>query len=126
MLNTTALLYLGLNIVQHESFFSKQAENACIVAFSFYAFCFSQILEWIEGKERNIRALISTLHTVLWEGENKWKPVSMADLVTPEQVKKYYRKAVLVVHPDKVSVFLWCFLCRQKEQKLFLLCCMSP
>lgn len=43
---------------------------------------------------------------MLWEGENKWKPVGMADLVTPEQVKKYYRKAVLVVHPDKVSGFL--------------------
>lgn len=27
----------------------------------------------------------------------------MADLVTPDQVKKYYRKAVLVVHPDKVQ-----------------------
>jgi len=61
-----------------------------------------QILEWIEGKERNIRALLSTMHTVLWEGENRWKPVGMADLVTPEQVKKVYRKAVLVVHPDKV------------------------
>lgn len=43
------------------------------------------------------------MHTVLWEGETKWKPVSMADLVTPEQVKKVYRRAVLVVHPDKVS-----------------------
>uniref|UniRef100_A0A452I013 Cyclin-G-associated kinase n=1 Tax=Gopherus agassizii TaxID=38772 RepID=A0A452I013_9SAUR len=62
-----------------------------------------KILDWIEGKERNIRALISTLHTVLWEGENKWKPVGIADLVTPEQVKKYYRKAVLVVHPDKAT-----------------------
>lgn len=62
-----------------------------------------QILEWIEGKERNIRALLSTMHTVLWAGETKWKPVGMADLVTPEQVKKVYRKAVLVVHPDKVS-----------------------
>lgn len=62
-----------------------------------------QILEWIEGKERNIRALISTLHTVLWEGETRWKPVGMADLVTPDQVKKYYRKAVLVVHPDKAT-----------------------
>uniref|UniRef100_A0AAR2L8C6 Cyclin G associated kinase n=1 Tax=Pygocentrus nattereri TaxID=42514 RepID=A0AAR2L8C6_PYGNA len=62
-----------------------------------------QILEWIEGKERNIRALISTLHTVLWEGETRWKPVNMADLVTPDQVKKYYRKAVLVVHPDKAT-----------------------
>lgn len=27
----------------------------------------------------------------------------MADLVTPGQVKKQYRRAVLVVHPDKVS-----------------------
>ncbi|XP_066510032.1 cyclin-G-associated kinase-like isoform X1 [Hoplias malabaricus] len=62
-----------------------------------------QILEWIEGKERNIRALISTLHTVLWEGETRWRPVNMADLVTPEQVKKFYRKAVLVVHPDKAT-----------------------
>ncbi|XP_039590875.1 putative tyrosine-protein phosphatase auxilin isoform X4 [Polypterus senegalus] len=62
-----------------------------------------KILDWIEGKERNIRALLSTMHTVLWEGETKWKPVGMADLVTPEQVKKVYRKAVLVVHPDKAT-----------------------
>ncbi|XP_063795240.1 putative tyrosine-protein phosphatase auxilin isoform X2 [Pseudophryne corroboree] len=62
-----------------------------------------KILDWIEGKERNIRALLSTMHTVLWAGETKWKPVSMADLVTPEQVKKVYRKAVLVVHPDKAT-----------------------
>ncbi|XP_048044724.1 cyclin-G-associated kinase isoform X5 [Megalobrama amblycephala] len=62
-----------------------------------------QILDWIEGKERNIRALLSTLHTVLWEGETRWKPVNMADLVTPDQVKRVYRKAVLVVHPDKAT-----------------------
>ncbi|KAG8437129.1 hypothetical protein GDO86_007994 [Hymenochirus boettgeri] len=62
-----------------------------------------KILDWIEGKERNIRALLSTMHTVLWSGETKWKPVSMADLVTPEQVKKVYRRAVLVVHPDKAT-----------------------
>lgn len=62
----------------------------------------TQILDWIEGKERNIRALLSTMHTVLWEGETRWKTVGMADLVTPEQVKKVYRRAVLVVHPDKV------------------------
>ncbi|XP_067886565.1 cyclin-G-associated kinase isoform X2 [Heterodontus francisci] len=62
-----------------------------------------KIFDWIEGKERNIRALLSTLHTVLWEGETKWKPVSMADVVHPDQVKKVYRKAVLVVHPDKAT-----------------------
>ncbi|XP_038660339.1 cyclin-G-associated kinase isoform X4 [Scyliorhinus canicula] len=62
-----------------------------------------KIFDWIEGKERNIRALLSTLHTVLWEGETKWKPVSMADVVHPDQVKKVYRKAILVVHPDKAT-----------------------
>ncbi|XP_027023979.2 cyclin-G-associated kinase isoform X3 [Tachysurus fulvidraco] len=62
-----------------------------------------QILDWIEGKERNIRALLFTLHTVLWEGETRWKPVSMADLLTPDQVKKFYRKAALIVHPDKAA-----------------------
>lgn len=62
-----------------------------------------KLLDWIEGKERNIRALLSTLHTVLWDGESRWIPVSMADLVTPEQVKKQYRRAVLVVHPDKAT-----------------------
>uniref|UniRef100_A0A3P8VJA0 Cyclin-G-associated kinase n=2 Tax=Cynoglossus semilaevis TaxID=244447 RepID=A0A3P8VJA0_CYNSE len=62
-----------------------------------------QILDWIEGKERNIRALLSTLHMVLWEGETRWRPVGMADLVTPDQVKKFYRKAALVVHPDKAA-----------------------
>uniref|UniRef100_A0A8C2VHV4 Cyclin-G-associated kinase n=1 Tax=Chinchilla lanigera TaxID=34839 RepID=A0A8C2VHV4_CHILA len=62
-----------------------------------------KLLDWIEGKERNIRALLSTLHTVLWDGEQRWTPVSMADLVTPGQVKKQYRRAVLVVHPDKAT-----------------------
>uniref|UniRef100_A0A8C6DFG1 J domain-containing protein n=1 Tax=Moschus moschiferus TaxID=68415 RepID=A0A8C6DFG1_MOSMO len=60
-----------------------------------------KLLEWTEGKERNIRALLSTLHTALWDGESRWTPVGMADLVTPAQVKKQYRRAVLVVHPDK-------------------------
>ncbi|XP_016050673.1 cyclin-G-associated kinase isoform X2 [Erinaceus europaeus] len=62
-----------------------------------------KLQDWTEGKERNIRALLSTLHTVLWEGESRWTPVGMADLVTPAQVKKQYRRAVLVVHPDKAT-----------------------
>uniref|UniRef100_A0A2I3TPA9 Cyclin G associated kinase n=1 Tax=Pan troglodytes TaxID=9598 RepID=A0A2I3TPA9_PANTR len=62
-----------------------------------------KLLDWIDGKERNIRALLSTLHTVLWDGESRWTPVGMADLVAPEQVKKHYRRAVLAVHPDKAA-----------------------
>lgn len=58
--------------------------------------------DWTEGKERNIRALLCSLHTVLWEGEDKWQEPGMHQLVTADQVKKVYRKAVLSVHPDKV------------------------
>jgi len=45
---------------------------------------------------------LCSLHTVLWEEEKRWKPCGMHDLVTPDGVKKVYRKAVLSVHPDKV------------------------
>uniref|UniRef100_H2ZA91 Auxilin n=1 Tax=Ciona savignyi TaxID=51511 RepID=H2ZA91_CIOSA len=61
------------------------------------------IIDWIEGKERNIRALLSTLHSVLWEGETKWKPCGIHELVQPNDVKKFYRKACLIVHPDKAT-----------------------
>lgn len=52
------------------------------------------------GKLRNIRSLLSTMHTVLW-ADSAWKPVFLRDLMAPERVKFYYRKAMLVVHPDK-------------------------
>lgn len=51
----------------------------------------------------NIRALLSTLHTVLWEGSG-WNPPNMTDLVETNKVKKQYMKANLIVHPDKVHL----------------------
>ncbi|OWF38973.1 cyclin-G-associated kinase-like [Mizuhopecten yessoensis] len=62
-----------------------------------------RILDWIRGKERNIRALLCSLDKVLWEEEKRWKGVGMAELVTADQVKKAYKKAVLCVHPDKLA-----------------------
>ena len=50
----------------------------------------------------NIRALLSTLHTILWENSG-WTPPGMTDLVEPSKVKRSYMKANLVVHPDKVK-----------------------
>ena len=61
-------------------------------------------MEWTSGKEKNIRALLCSLGSVLWDGEARWKPVGMHELVTPDQVKKVWRKAVLSVHPDKVCI----------------------
>ena len=52
------------------------------------------------GRAGNIRALLSTLHTVLWP-DSGWKPPGLTDLVEPTRVKRAYMKANLVVHPDK-------------------------
>lgn len=57
---------------------------------------------WSKGKGDNIRALLSTLQDVIWDGSN-WKEVSMMDLMNPAQVKKSYRKAMIIMHPDKVK-----------------------
>lgn len=40
---------------------------------------------WSAGKKDNIRALLASLHTVLWE-DSGWTPPSMADMVEPGKV----------------------------------------
>ena len=63
-----------------------------------------KIKAWSEehGKKKQLRALLSSLHTVLWEGA-KWKPVSLGDILDANKCKKFYHKATLVVHPDKTG-----------------------
>ncbi|EPX71294.1 UBA/TPR/DNAJ domain-containing protein Ucp7 [Schizosaccharomyces octosporus yFS286] len=59
------------------------------------------INRWKSGKEGNIRALLSSMDTILWP-ECRWKPVSLADLVLTKRVKIAYMKAISCVHPDKL------------------------
>jgi hypothetical protein len=61
-----------------------------------------KIKAWSEehGKKKQIRALLATLHTILWPG-TKWKQVSIGDLLDDKKVKRSFHKATLVVHPDK-------------------------
>lgn len=61
-----------------------------------------KIAEWTEGKKSNLRALLCTLHTVLWPEADRWQRCEMHQLVTAADVKKAYRRACLAVHPDKV------------------------
>jgi len=63
-----------------------------------------QIKAWSEehGKKKQLRALLSSLHTVLWE-DAKWKPVSLGDILDASKCKRCYHKATLVVHPDKTG-----------------------
>ncbi|KAJ3168565.1 hypothetical protein HDU88_001455 [Geranomyces variabilis] len=60
------------------------------------------INRWRRGKEDNLRALLSSLDTVLW-AELKWTPINLSELITPQQVKIRYMKAVGRVHPDKLQ-----------------------
>ncbi|KAK1407484.1 hypothetical protein QVD17_39100 [Tagetes erecta] len=62
----------------------------------------ADIKRWSNGKERNLRALLSTLQYILGP-ESGWQAVSLTDIVTTNAVKKAYRKATLCVHPDKLQ-----------------------
>ncbi|CAL8087609.1 unnamed protein product [Calicophoron daubneyi] len=59
-----------------------------------------KVYDWANGKDRNLRALLCSLPAILWEGV-RWKPVGIADLMTPDQVKRQYRNAARAIHPDK-------------------------
>ncbi|EQC29680.1 hypothetical protein SDRG_12681 [Saprolegnia diclina VS20] len=63
-----------------------------------------KLKNWAEdnGRKKNIRTLISTMHQILWP-DAKWTEVNMGKLLTPNDVKKQYRRAIMVVHPDKAG-----------------------
>jgi len=71
-----------------------------------------KIAEWTEGKKGNLRALLCSLHTVLWPEAERWQRCEMHQLVTAADVKKAYRKACLAVHPDKVFEEHKYYICR--------------
>nr|XP_011459546.1 PREDICTED: auxilin-like protein 1 isoform X2 [Fragaria vesca subsp. vesca] len=62
----------------------------------------AEVKRWSSGKERNLRALLSTLQYILGP-DSGWQPVPLTDIVTAVAVKKAYRKAALFVHPDKLQ-----------------------
>ncbi|KAJ3024954.1 UNVERIFIED_CONTAM: hypothetical protein HDU68_007633, partial [Siphonaria sp. JEL0065] len=61
-----------------------------------------KIETWKRGKEANIRALLSSLDTILW-AELGWQTINLSELITPQQVKVRYMRAVAKVHPDKLK-----------------------
>ncbi|GAX13736.1 hypothetical protein FisN_30Lh022 [Fistulifera solaris] len=60
------------------------------------------IKAWSEehGKKKQLRALLASLHTILWPGAD-WKPISIGDVLDDSKLKKFFHKASRVVHPDK-------------------------
>ncbi|KAG8654645.1 auxilin-like protein 1 isoform X2 [Manihot esculenta] len=62
----------------------------------------ADVKRWSSGKEKNLRALLSTLQYILGP-DSGWQPISLTDLISTAAVKKAYRKATLYVHPDKLQ-----------------------
>ncbi|KII69656.1 Cyclin-G-associated kinase [Thelohanellus kitauei] len=60
------------------------------------------ISNWTRGKNKNIKLLLSTFGSVIWCPE-KWKNVSESQLHDYESVKKAFRNACLIIHPDKIA-----------------------
>lgn len=63
-----------------------------------------KIKAWSEehGKKKQLRALLGSLHTILW-ADAKWKPLTIGDILEDSKCKKFYHKASRVVHPDKTG-----------------------
>ncbi|PWN18479.1 hypothetical protein BCV69DRAFT_285105 [Microstroma glucosiphilum] len=62
----------------------------------------ARVNAWKAGKETNIRALLSSLENVVWESLG-WKKVGMHEVITDAQVKKAYTRAMIKLHPDKLT-----------------------
>lgn len=57
---------------------------------------------YCNGQEKTISALLVTLPSVLWEN-NSWKPIDITSLNDFQSIKKTYKRALLTIHPDKVT-----------------------
>jgi tetratricopeptide (TPR) repeat protein len=62
----------------------------------------AQISTWKNGREKNLRSLLSSLELILWPGV-QWKPVLVSDILDAKKCKITYMKAIAKVHPDKVN-----------------------
>jgi hypothetical protein len=62
----------------------------------------ADIDEWASKNQHNIRTLLANLAEVLWDGHRYVNP-TMGALMSPSGVKKSYHKALVIIHPDKVS-----------------------
>ncbi|XP_054819679.1 J domain-containing protein required for chloroplast accumulation response 1 isoform X3 [Prosopis cineraria] len=61
-----------------------------------------KIRQWSNGKQGNIRSLLSTLQYVLWP-DSGWKPLPLVDIIEGNAVKRAYQRALLCLHPDKLQ-----------------------
>ncbi len=62
----------------------------------------AKIDAWKRGKETNLRALLSSLDTIVWP-ELGWKPIALHQVLDAAGLKKNYTRAIARLHPDKIK-----------------------
>lgn len=82
---------------------NKAAEAADAEKFALSDKVDARIAGWRDGKRENLRALLASLDSVLWQGSG-WKKVGLHELVMANKVKIVYMKAIAKTHPDKVGL----------------------
>ncbi|KAI9118183.1 hypothetical protein K1719_010515 [Acacia pycnantha] len=88
--------FLVKELAQDENEVLKTQDNQEIKAID------DKIRQWSNGKQGNIRSLLSTLQYVLWPNSG-WKPVPLVDIIEGNAVKRAYQRALLCLHPDKLQ-----------------------
>ena len=99
--STTAQQSQSQAAVQNLRKANATAEAVEAEKLSLYDSVTERINAWKKGKEGNLRALLTSLDQILWEGSG-WTKVTMGQLVIPGKVKVVYMKGIAKVHPDKV------------------------
>ncbi|GAC97780.1 hypothetical protein PHSY_005367 [Pseudozyma hubeiensis SY62] len=87
-----------------EAFATQQAAQAAeeSARFALKDSVDAKIEAWKKGKEGNLRALLTSLDTIVWEGLG-WKPIGLNQVLDEGGLKKNYTKAIARLHPDKVK-----------------------
>ncbi|KAK5662978.1 hypothetical protein OQA88_6390 [Cercophora sp. LCS_1] len=80
---------------------NKAAEDEGAEKFALVDKVDARVAAWRDGKRENLRALLSSMENVLWEGSG-WKKVGLHELVLANKVKIIYMKAIGKTHPDKL------------------------
>ena len=90
-----------VNLIKHVDDHFSNAEKEKEEWQKAYAKYDERIKYWKGNPNPNsIKTLLCTLHTILWKEAN-WKSVGMHELFDANAVKKLYRKAIIITHPDK-------------------------
>ncbi|KAJ1756717.1 auxilin-like clathrin-binding protein required for normal clathrin function [Coemansia sp. RSA 1824] len=59
----------------------------------------AQLRQWKDGKQQNLRALLSSVHLLL----PTFTPIGIHEIIEASKVKRAYMRTIAKLHPDKLA-----------------------